>query len=560
MPLALVMLAVQTLALWLSFSMLRDSGVTNIGGRRNPLTIAGAPAGLEEPLGRIWAGLAAGLAALALIATVPARDLSGGESVRLMLVLIPPFVGIAYAALLARAWEANDRLNDSSGLRGACVGLLPLGIDLLFVSGDSVGAMPSPDWYVTGSAILLAGVIAAIATLLGPRPKQSIIVTAGDKATAPATVVYNPLGQGARAQRFLCFDRGEAQLLVLTRTQNAQNWILVDSADEQLQLPIHDRTLSIWNLSRLSQSILHQLDVTDAGGNVALSATVGQLMLTSRMEPGSKFNRRALEAAHNLFFQNPDLQGWMARAARDALNTVLVRALTEKQLGSIAEEVRKASSLCDDLPDNARFLRAAANADTERLVEYTAARLQNAITDVEGFRTQLKAQEDRFHTLADVTSLADSGFEAAWLAELAVQIDQAGEQGVRAGAAQVDDAHRVLELIGLKLSTTATTLIGRAKECAAKLAAVRKDLKALTEAAEARHEEALKVETQHAHAIEIQVVGTGSLSREERRQVIARRVTPHLPKPRERLEGQPRPTPISVRYQLNDDDDADEVI
>lgn len=492
----------------LSNSSVAGNGLVEPGPQRS----IGAPAPLDSEMGKLWAATAAGLLLLMglLVYTTP---LPVSRPAGLLLLVGVPASAVSMAALLGRGYAANRLLSNNTVLMGGgSAALLVLAASILVDRPlMAMGALDRTFTLVEGLLLCLV----PIATVAALRSSQDVLigVTVEQPQSAPMVVDYDPFNRRVRAARYLRFNVSRGQIVALSRTLGDESWVVEKVWDNQYHLPVHDRTLHIWNLSRLSSEITHEIAVSDSSGCFHLTLSVGKLMVSTRMKEGERYDAAAIAAATNVLFQNDDLAGLMRRTAQRAFTRRLREAFAEKGMNPVGEEVEAKLAMLGRAPTSTSVISGVDVTGAETLADISAVRMEQAKEQIERYRRELTEGQASFRQVKRLVSETVAELEKAWLEELASELVRAGEGDVAAERVNTSEALRVLRLIGLCSNGQEITSAGAAAECEERFKAVEQNVEQLFQQVSMRHEEVLAKEDEHGRSVEGTIIGKGRFSR-----------------------------------------------
>jgi hypothetical protein len=151
--------------------------------------------------------------------------------------------------------------------------------------------------------------------------ESTVVVMTGEGALdGPLFVEHSPTVQYDARQRFIMFRIGEAHMLAFTRAPQAEAYELVDVSDEHARTPVHDRSLKIWNVTRLLASMPRQVRTSDSRQYLELSFSLGMLARAKITDGNRIVSRAAVDIAAEMLIKNKDLYGLIQRSARDAFD------------------------------------------------------------------------------------------------------------------------------------------------------------------------------------------------------------------------------------------------
>jgi hypothetical protein len=381
-----------------------------------------------------------------------------------------------------------------------------------------------------------------------PRQKQIYTLSVDDPYKAPAFVDFDPFRFKMRTPRFLTFSASQGQVVVLTREWNSPLWRLVDVTETHNHLPIHDRTIQVWNLTKLSQLISNEIKVRDVRECFELTLGVGRLTLSSGLEAGAAYERRAVAAANNLLFQNPDLAGLLSRAAAGAF---------DEKLGDLADRVENLCTFLDRAPTNASLVKGLDLSSAARPVDVAEATFQEGIRAGNDYLDELKQRRQEFREVRKEALASGKALREGWLVELAAEITRAGEAGERGHCVDTNEAVKLLHLIGLRSNSATVVMIGDAAKCEARLETVEAQVTEAVDRASTAYAEAFGRETAGTDEILKTAIGRGSLRPHEKRTLVAQVIGGRLPGRRRFPLSVPPPPTLPEAEPDSDGDDEE---
>lgn len=494
---------------------LSQSGVAGNGlVDASPVRPFGATAHIDTEAGKIWAGTAMVLL-LCICGFAFSVDSPVSDKAWILLMIGAPTVALAMAALLARGYEARRRLSNSSVLIGAGAALiLVLLSSILFDRPGLVAAAVSDGLAVVAGLVLCLATVAISVSFRSPTDVL-IDVTVKDPQGAQMVEPYDPFDRRARAARYLRFNISKGQIVVLTLKQGAQQWIVEPSWEPQYHLPVHDRSLNIWNLNKLSTEIAQQIEVRDSSHNYQLMIEVGKIMVSAKMEAGEAYDKSAIQAASNVLFQNEDLAGLMRRSAARAFSRQIAARLQENKMGTLAEEIARIVDFLEGAPTSSSIIGGVNFLEAESVAAISAPTMAKAKVDIAKYNNDFADQQKIFRKINDLVKEAAQAMKDAWLEELAIEITNAGKSDHGSGPVETKEALRVLRLIGICSTDQKEMRTGVAAECEEKFATVKANVAQLLDEVSSKHVEALQREDDHGRRIEETIVGNARFTRKD---------------------------------------------
>lgn len=163
----------------------------------------------------------------------------------------------------------------------------------------------------------------AYAIISDPANARAFKLIGDNAAAANVLVEYSPFGGAPDpSPKYLMFQLGSAQVLAFTRRYNGSRYEIVNTGDDHAMVPIHDRSIKLWNVTRLLTTLPKQVATTDDQGWFQLTFTLGKLSTTSLAGNARRtIGIAAVDGASQAIAKNQDLYGLMLRGARDAFES-----------------------------------------------------------------------------------------------------------------------------------------------------------------------------------------------------------------------------------------------
>ena len=468
----------------------------------------------------IWLGVLvpAFLITIVMLTSAGLPTARAGSFLRLMAIIACP---IAVAALLARGWHAFRTLADRGILFGAAAGLgAVLAGWALIAPVEGVASSAAGRWVALFEAAAQLSVAIVLLAAMLPRQRRIYTVSVDRPDDAPLLVPFNPFRFRARSQRYLTFDASEGQIVVLTRRSQAPHWQSFDATDAQNQLPLSDREVQIWNLTRLSEQLAQPISARDREGCFQMNLQIGRAILSAKLPPGRSYSTGAITAVNNMLFQNRGLAGLLSGAAGRALQRRLANGGDDH-----IDRIAHIQAFLNRAPNSITLLR---DLDLSRSVgptELTAAKLRAAIESACGFLDDLMDRREELNAIIRAAQQAASALDREWLEEVATDIRQRGIAGPEQRGLDMRQVMQVLELIGLRIASSSVVPDGMTVSCQTRLESAGLETSQLIEAAWEQHCQATGKAADRVAEMELHGTRRGALSGRHARAVIIRRLT-----------------------------------
>lgn len=521
-----IVIGLHMLLLFFGWSQLGGSGVAgNALTEPNALHLLGAPAPLTARNGQIWAAMVVGFFLLfALLAM--SSDVPGSRAGGLLHLASVPLCALAFAAVFVRGYAAAKMLSNRSVLLGGAFGALTvLVVSFLVERGYPSIEMVADHRFLLIEALMLCVAPALLVAIMAREPTSVIGVKTSNAATAPPFVPYDPFDRNARATRYLRFEASNDQLIAFTRGLNAREWTFVCTWDSQFHLPIHDRTLEIWNISYLARQMPQSIEATDSYGLVGISFATDKLTITTRFS-GQSFGVGPIAAARNILFQNSDLAGLVNSAAGRALNQRLDEIFGKSVLPDQIDDI---AAFLDDKPTSASIFHGFDILNTTRVGDLTAATLHVGIQKVRDYEKKLAERRKDLRRIKRQASDVKEGFGDCWQSQLAADIEREDGSDGQFDAVDTGHALRIIKVIGLRPAAISMRFTGEIEGLEARFDLAEQEIRELLRTAEERHNEVLRTDAQHAMDLQKQLMTPGALTAEQKRVLAARVIGGQLP-------------------------------
>jgi hypothetical protein len=356
---------------------------------------------------------------------------------------------------------------------------------------------PMPPWlHLLELALVWVALLGMVGTIVSnPLHTQVFKIVDTDIEAADLCVDYSPFDTIDRSPRSVMFQLGRGRIMALTRRYRADYFDVIDTADDHLIVPIHDRSLKIWNITRLLASIPPRIDALDSLGYFRLQVSLGTL--SNFAKAGRRINRTSVDRTNEIIFKNSDLNGLLVRAAREAF---------EEHVKSARAGIDKVFLELANPPSAITATLTQAQATTNDELVAWISQLQSFQEQAQAYvgrLVQLQTEFDAIHH--GVADWRSSGKERSSSVRAALE-DQWYDKIISdISGDSIDpeldheEAHYVLRAAGLRFNEVTISLEGRAQDCLMRLASVRKDLEERLEAIEALYASALQRRTEFGH-------------------------------------------------------------
>lgn len=279
---------------------------------------------------RVRYAVLAGIAALlyAFMASVPRIDVLIPLSARVLNALLLLGLPLLCAWLLTvLCFRARSDRAVRTGLLVPLVGVIIYSV-LIYTDSSTVHVPLLTSqivWFrLLELALVGAVVISLVYTIVSDPANRPVFKLTPDPQplSAPLLVEHTPIGATLPSVQTLMFSLGEAQVLAFTSLPGSPDYEVLDTTDEHLEVPLHDRSIKLWNITRLLATLAREIRAVDARDLFSLQVVLGKLPAKALgRDAGVSLSRRTVDAAATVLLKNnADLIGLIQKSVGEAFN------------------------------------------------------------------------------------------------------------------------------------------------------------------------------------------------------------------------------------------------
>ena len=442
----------------------------------------------------------------------------------LLRFLTPPAVAWLSTTLIFRS--RIDR-SVAIGLAGAAAILILASVaggggssDADAQAGTSIGAVESA-WFSLVELFMIWTVLVSFWMVMVSnhfhRHVYKLVGTGVEKA--PLVLQSSPFGRIDRTPRFLLFQLGEAKVIALTRLHDAEAYEVVNTMDEHLILPIHDRSIKLWNINALEARIPRRIQCLDPHGYFQLNVTLGTLTAASLSNARrAVIGKHAVDFATENVFTNKDLSGILTLAAGNAF-----AAYTQNQV----EELEDISRVLDGAPARATVPFTDNHLQSEDQLNSAVARIAALQSAISSYMSRLDQARSRFvatrnrltnwHNPVNTAAqdlnpgVPNIALEDIWYQQILRQFQRNSQAVSEFAGAHGETWHRetqnVFAVLGLRFNEVSVQLGDRALKIDEKIKQTRSSMDELLRHYEAQYDEAISRRTLWKQGLVEKMVG-----------------------------------------------------